>query len=129
MKPFDHIVRFVFAAIWLANGLWCKVMDGVPRHREIIGRILGSQHAYELTRVIGCAEIVFAVWIASGVLRRWSAATQIIAVLAMNAIEFTLAPELLFFGRLNLLVAFAYCTLVAAIELRIRPVSPAGAPS
>jgi hypothetical protein len=31
----------------------------------------------------------------------------------MNAIEFLLVPDLLLFGRLNSLVALAYCALVA----------------
>jgi hypothetical protein len=47
----------------------------------------------------------------------------------MNLIEFTLAPDLLLFGRLNLLVALAYCALVAAVELRRRPAPPADAPA
>ncbi len=107
------VLRLLFAAVWLVNGLWCKVMDGVPRHREIVARILGDEHALPLTRAIGAGEMLFALWIVSGIRWRWSCAMQIAAVAAMNVIEYILAPDLLKFGRLNAAVALAYILLVA----------------
>jgi len=106
-------LRFLFATVWLVNGIWCKLMDGVPRHREIVARILGDEHALLLTRLIGLGEIVMAVWILSGIRWKWSCAAQIVAVLMMNIIEFILAPDLLLFGRFNSLVALAYIIIVA----------------
>ena len=120
MKSDRLIARLCFATVWLVNGLWCKVLDGVPRHQAIVARILGEEHAGALTRLIGCGEIVLAIWILSGLRRRWSAWTQVAVVLTMNVIEATFAPDLLLFGRLNLLVALAYVSLVAAVELRPR---------
>ncbi|MFZ9935741.1 MAG: DoxX-like family protein [Luteolibacter sp.] len=107
------VLRLLFATVWLVNGLWCKVMDGVPRHREIVARILGDEHAVLLTRAIGAGEMLFALWILSGIRWRWSCAMQIAAVAAMNIIEFILAPDLLKFGRLNAVVALTYILLVA----------------
>ena len=52
------VLRLFFAAVWLVNGLWCKAMDGVPRHREIVARILGDEHAVLLTRAIGAGEML-----------------------------------------------------------------------
>lgn len=124
MKSGPFIARLCFAAVWLVNGLWCKVLGGVPRHEEIVARILGAEYAGPLTRLIGAAEIVFAIWILSGLRRRWSAWTQIAVVLTMNVIEAALAPDLLLFGRLNLLVALAYVSVVAAVELRTRQTPP-----
>lgn len=124
MKPVHLVARLCFAAVWLVNGLWCKVLGGVPRHEEIVARILGAEHADPLTRLIGGAEIVFAIWILSGLRRRWSAWTQIAAVMTMNVIEAALAPDLLLFGRFNLFVALAYVSVVAAVELRPRETPP-----
>lgn len=107
------VFRLLFAAVWLVNGLWCKVMDGVPRHRVIVARILGEEHALAMTRAIGAGEVLFALWILSGIRWRWSCAIQIAAVAAMNVIEFMLAPDLLKFGRINALIALAYILLVA----------------
>jgi uncharacterized membrane protein YphA (DoxX/SURF4 family) len=117
----DLCARVFFAAVWTVNGLWCKLLNGVPRHQEIVGRILGEEHALFFTRLIGTGEILFALWILSGIQRRWSAITQIAIVLLMNVIEFKLAPDLLLFGRANFLVALAYVSLVAMVEFRKTP--------
>jgi hypothetical protein len=106
-------LRAFFAAVWLINGIWCKLLDGVPRHREIVARILGEEHAAPLTRMIGAGEVLVAVWILSGIRWKWGCVYQIMMVATMNVIEFLLAPDLLLFGRINSLVALAYCTLVA----------------
>jgi hypothetical protein len=38
-------ISYLIAAVWLINGLVCKVLNLVPRHREIVARILGDNHA------------------------------------------------------------------------------------
>jgi len=120
--PFELIVkrllRFFFSLVWLVNGLWAKVLDGVPRHREIVARILGEEHALVLTCLIGVGEVLMAAWILSGIWRKGSAAAQIAAVLTMNVIEFLLARDLLLFGGWNFLVALAYVGLVAQVEFK-----------
>jgi len=117
MKP-GLIPRLVFSAVWLANGIWCKIMDGVPRHREIVARILGEEHSLLLTSMIGISEVVMAAWILSGIRWKWSCAAQIMLVAVMNIIEFILAPDLLLFGRFNSLVALAYIIVVAWTAFR-----------
>ena len=102
-----------FALVWFVNGLVCKLLDLVPRHRFIVGRILGEEHALALTRVIGISEIAMGVWILSQWKWRWSATAQIVVVATMNVIEFLLAPDLLLFGRWNALVAITYVSVVA----------------
>lgn len=111
-------LRLFFTAVWLINGVWCKLIDGVPRHREIVARILGEEHSLALTRIIGAGEVVMAVWILSGIRWKWSCAAQISTVVLMNVIEFFMAPDLLLFGRFNSLVALAYVSLVARAGFR-----------
>jgi uncharacterized membrane protein YphA (DoxX/SURF4 family) len=118
-----RISRYFFAAVWVVNGLVCKVLDMVPRHREIVARILGEDHALALTRLIGMGEIFMAVWILSGIKARWSAWAQIAAVMTMNVVEFFVVPDMLLFGRLNIVVALAYVGLVARAELLKKPSS------
>jgi hypothetical protein len=111
----------VFALVWWINGLGCKVLDLVPRHRQIVARILGDEHALALTRAIGFAEIVMGVWILSQWKWRWSAGAQILTVLAMNVIEFQLAPDLLLFGHANAIIALTYALIVAYAGYLHRP--------
>jgi hypothetical protein len=62
---------FLIATVWFVNGLYCKVLHGVPRHQEIVERILGKTlFPNQLTRIIGIAEITMAVWILSGIKKR-----------------------------------------------------------
>lgn len=35
-------LTYFIALVWLVNGLFCKVLNLVPRHQEIIGEILGN---------------------------------------------------------------------------------------
>jgi hypothetical protein len=88
------------AGVWLANGLGAKVLGLVPRHREIVARFVGDASAPIATRLIGVAEILMAVWIASGRTRRASAFAQAAALITMNTLELYRARDLLLFPRL-----------------------------
>lgn len=100
------IIHFLIALIWLVNGLICKVLDLVPRHRQIVAAILGEEHSLLLTRLIGISEIAMAAWVLSGIARRLNAVLQIATIATMNVLEFFLVPDLLLFARWNALFAF-----------------------
>lgn len=106
------LIRGSLAAVWLVMGLLAKVLGAVPRHEEIVARVLGQEHAHALTQMIGIGEIGMAAWILSGILPRWCAATQIGLVLVMNAIELTLARDLLLFGAWNSVVALLFAAFL-----------------
>ncbi|SDX36064.1 DoxX-like family protein [Hymenobacter psychrophilus] len=105
------LLRYGIAAVWLANGLLCKVLHLVPRHEAIVARILGPAYAGPLTRLIGMAEIGLGLWVLTGRRPRPTAALQIGLVLTMNALELWLAPDLLLWGPLN----FAFALLFALV--------------
>jgi hypothetical protein len=107
----DALTIFI-AAVWLINGLVCKVLGLVPRHRAIVARILGEAHADLITKLIGFAEIGMTLWVLSSVYPKVNAATQIAIVALMNILEFFLAPDLLLFGRKNALVAVMFILVV-----------------
>ena len=106
------ILSYFFAFVWVANGLFCKVLGWVPRHRAIVTRILGETNADLITRAIGFAEIGMAVWILSGIAGRINALTQIIVIATMNILEFFLARDLLLWGRANAVFAFMLILLI-----------------
>ncbi|PVH26906.1 DoxX-like family protein [Sphingobacterium corticibacter] len=106
------ILTYLLTAVWLVNGLFCKVLKLVPRHEEIVATILGATYARELTLMIGCAEILMAIWIFSGLLSRFNAITQISIVMLMNVLEMILVPHLLLWGYMNLVFALLFCALI-----------------
>jgi len=105
--------RLFLASVWLANGLFAKILNLVPRHQEIVARISGSEHAFLFTKLIGVGEILMALWILTVIKPRFCAAVQIGLILIMNGIEFYLASDLLLWGKFNLLFAFLFVTLIA----------------
>ena len=109
---FYKILTFCIAAVWLVNGLFCKVLNFVPRHQEIVARILGNEYAFLLTKAIGFSEILMCIWILSGIKKRFCAIAQISIVLTMNLIEFLLAKDLLLFGKMNALFAVLFVSVV-----------------
>ncbi len=106
------VLRYGIAAVWLINGLVCKVLHLVPRHEAIVARILGPAYAGPLTKLIGLAEIGMAIWVLSGRYVRLSVAVQIALVLTMNVLEFLLAPDLLLWQQLNLPFAGLFALLL-----------------
>lgn len=105
-------ITIFIALVWLANGLFCKILNFVPRHQEIVGQILGGLYELLLTRTIGILECLMFLWILSNIKSRFCAIFQILIILTMNFLEFALVPDLLLFGRFNILVAIAFCYLI-----------------
>ena len=108
------------ATVWIANGLLCKVLNLVPRHAEIVARILGPAHSSLLTRVIGTLEILMALWVLSGKRRRLAAIAQISIIAAMNILELFLAPDLLLWGRMNSVFAFLFILFISWNEFGVK---------
>ena len=92
-------ITILIALVWLINGLYCKILNQVPRHETIVATILNTEHSRILTIIIGCSEVCMAIWILTRYRQKLNAAIQIVIVLVMNIIEFTLVPELLLCRR------------------------------
>ena len=105
-------VNYFIATVWLINGLFCKLLNLVPRHAVIVARIMGSEHAILLSKLIGFSEIVMAAWIISGYKSKLNAVVQIIVISSMNMLEVMLAPDLLLWGYFNAMFAFLFLLLI-----------------
>jgi DoxX-like family len=112
MRNTKNIFTLFIAMVWLANGLFCKLLNLVPRHQLIVAKILGSTHAVLITKAIGVLELLMVVWVLSKIKSNWCAILQILVVLTMNIMEFVLVPDILLFGKLNLLVAVLFALLI-----------------
>ena len=108
----NKILNYFIATVWFVNGLLCKMLNLVPRHQEIVGRILGNEFASMLTILIGLSEIVMTIWILSKIKSKLNATTQIIIISSMNTLEFLLVPDLLLWGKLNALFAFLFVCVI-----------------
>lgn len=106
------LITYCIATVWIANGLFCKVLNLVPRHEQIVARILSDEYSRLLTILIGLSEIIMAVWILSGYKTKLNAIAQIAVVAIMNSLEFILVPDLLLWGKLNSVFALLFILIV-----------------
>ena len=108
------ILSFCIAIVWLANGLFCKVLNLVPRHEQIVGRLLNLDRpsANIFTILIGLSEIVMAIWIISGYKSKINTVVQIVVVATMNILEFIFVPDLLLWGKFNSVFALIFILIV-----------------
>ena len=116
-----RILTWLIAAIWIINGLFCKVLNLVPRHQEIVAAILGIDHSGILTILIGLAEILMGVWILTRIKTQLNAITQILIIGIMNALEFLFVPNLLLFGKFNSVLAFLLIAVICYHEFMLKP--------
>ena len=81
------LLRFAVAAVWLYEGLWCKVLGRVPEQKAIVEAVpyLGPVRAPVLLRALGVVESVLAVWVLSGWEPLWAAVVQTGLLVGMNA--------------------------------------------
>lgn len=116
----NKLLTYAIALVWLLNGLFCKLLNFVPRHQQIVGRILGDDHSFILIKIIGASEVLMVVWILSGIKPRLCALMQILIIGTMNIIEITLAPDLLLYGRANIFPALLLMSVIFVNEFFLR---------
>ena len=108
----QKILTYCIAAVWIVNGLFCKVFNLVPRHEQIVARIVSNNNSRILTILIGLSEIVMAIWILSRYKTKLNTIVQMVVVATMNILEFFLVPDLLLWGKLNILFALLFLFVV-----------------
>lgn len=111
-KVLHSILTYIIAFVWLINGLFCKVLNLVPRHEQIVARILGSKYSKQLTIIIGIAEILIAGIVLIKLKTKMNAVMQMLIIASMNIVEFIAAPDLLLWGRANIILAFMLISLI-----------------
>ena len=94
-ETFRILAQIVIGSVWVFHGLYSKIFNGIPRHRLIVAKILGSANAALFTGAIGLLEVLLGIWVFTGWQPVASAIVQTAAIVAMNALEILRARELL----------------------------------
>lgn len=82
----SKVVRLSIAAVWLYQGLWCKVLGAVPHQQAVISSVpfLGVAEARVGLIALGLFECGVAMWVLSGKRMRQAASVQTALLVAMN---------------------------------------------
>lgn len=80
------LIRIAIAAVWLYEGLWCKLL-GRQRHQEAVVAahpLFGARTAARVLRAIGAVEVAIAVWVVTGWTPGLAALVQTALLVFMN---------------------------------------------
>ena len=106
------LVQIGIGSVWVFHGLYSKILNGIPRHRLIVGRILRTEKAGIATKTIGLLELLLGGWAITGWHPVWCASVQTVALIAMNSLEILLARELLISAIGMVALNFGFLLLV-----------------
>ncbi len=80
-------VRSAVAAVWVYEGLWCKVLGREPHQLEVVEAVpkLGPLVGRPFLMGLGLVETTLALWVMSGVSPGICAIVQTALLIALNA--------------------------------------------
>lgn len=116
----NRMLIYIISLVWFINGFFCKILNLVPRHQEIVARILSEDYSREITLIIGILEVFMTIWILSGFKSKLNSIVQISIIILMNLIELFLAKDLLMWGKLNIIFAILFVVIIYYNEFVIK---------
>ncbi len=114
------IIKLISVLVWFVNGIYCKILDQVPRHQEIVKKIINEEYSGELTLIIGLLEVVMVVWILSNYKSRLNVIIQITVVMIMNIVELLFVRDLLLWGKYNVVFAILFTVILYINEFQLK---------
>ena len=81
------LLQSAVAAVWLYEGLWCKVLGRSPHEFEVVEQVpfLAPATSHALLRVLGLVETALGVWILAGWQPIAAAVAQTALLVALNS--------------------------------------------
>ena len=87
MFPPLVVIRASIAAVWLYEGLWCKLLGRAPSQVQVVTAVprLGPRFGPAFLKALGVVEVVIAVWVMTGIAPGTCAITQTALLVVLNA--------------------------------------------
>jgi len=81
------VIRASVAAVWLYEGLWCKILGRVQSQVDVVKAVplLGPRFGSAFLKVLGIMEVGFAVWVLAGIYPAVCAIAQTVLLVVLNA--------------------------------------------
>ncbi len=97
LMPPPVLVRSAIAAVWLYEGLWCKVLGRLPSQERIVEAVpfLGPGAGRLFLKALGVVEALLGLWVLSGWEPVWAAIVQTVLLVGMNANGILFARKLI----------------------------------
>lgn len=111
-ETFHIAAQIVIGAVWVFHGFYSKILNGIPRHRLIVGKVLGAENAESATKAIGLLELLLGIWAFTGWQPVGCAVAQTAAIVAMNSLEILLARAFLISAAGMVILNLVFLSLV-----------------
>lgn len=84
--PPEPLIRVAVAAVWLYEGLWCKLLGREPRQLQVVGAVkgLGFSLGRSFLLLLGSVEVALALWVLSGLAPVACALVQTALLVSLN---------------------------------------------
>jgi len=81
------VIRASVAAVWLYEGLWCKILGRVRSQVEVVTAVprLGPLLGKPFLKGLGVVEVALAIWVLTGIAPGTCAVAQTALLVVLNA--------------------------------------------
>jgi len=112
MPPY-WLIRAAVAAVWLYEGLWCKLLRGEPRELEVVKAVprYGERFGVPFLMALGAVEVAIGLWVLSGAAPFLCALAQTILLVSLNVNGLIWSRHLIHDPRGMLVKNFAFLVL------------------
>jgi len=80
------VMRGAVAAVWLYEGLWCKVLGRAQLEAQVVAKVprFGPRFGQSFLKALGALEVVLAAWVISGIYPGACAIAQVTLLVVLN---------------------------------------------
>jgi hypothetical protein len=112
--PPPWLIHSAVCAVWLYEGLWCKLLGREKRQLQIVEKVprVGLRIGASFLKLLGAGEVGLALWAASGVRPMACAAVQTVVLVLLNAAGLLWAKALIHDPGGMVVKNFAFLVLV-----------------
>jgi uncharacterized membrane protein YphA (DoxX/SURF4 family) len=81
------LIRASVAAVWLYEGLWCKILGRVPSQLDVVTAVprFGARFGRPFLKALGVVEVSLALWVMTGLAPGLCAIAQTALLVILNA--------------------------------------------
>ena len=113
LPPF-WLIHVAVAAVWLYEGLWCKLLGGEPHQLRVVEAVpaYGPGFGLFFLKTLGVIEVGLALWMLSGIAPLLCAVIQTLLLVLLNTCGLLWARQIIRDPAGMLIKNFAFLMLV-----------------
>ena len=107
------LVRVAVAAVWIYEGLWCKVLGRAPQELRVVQAVprYGERFGALFLRALGWVELSLGIWVLAGIAPVLCALAQAVLLVSLNTAGLTFSRQLIHDPPGMVLKNFAFLVL------------------